>query len=71
MTMLTIQIESDSMANKIKWLLQHFKKDGVQIFDDETEIISKDEKDYTLLSQVDNEERTTFEDYLKNENRII
>jgi len=71
MTMLTVKIENDSIADKIKWLLQHFTKDGVQVFDDSIETIAKDDQDYNLLKQSKGEERVSFNDYLKNENRTL
>jgi len=62
MQSLTINIQNDTVVEKVIWLLEHFKNDGV-------EIISKEDiEDLKLLSATRNEETISFEDYLKNEN---
>jgi len=62
MQSLTINIQNDTVVEKVVWLLEHFKNDGV-------EIISKEDiEDLKLLSATRNEETISFEDYLKNEN---
>ena len=62
MQSLTINIQNESLVEKVIWLLDHFKNDGL-------EIVSKEDiEDLKLLSATREEEKISFEDYLKNEN---
>ena len=62
MQSLTINIKSDSLFQKVLWLLEHFKKDGL-------EIVEKDDiDDIKLVKETRDEEIVAFEDYLNNEN---
>jgi hypothetical protein len=62
MQTLTINIQNETLVDKVIWLLEHFKNDGL-------EIVSKEDiEDLKLLSQTRNEEKISFEEYLKNEN---
>ena len=63
MESLTINVKDKELFEKIKWLLEHFKSEGVEI------ISSEDKKDLELLQKTRNEESISFEEYLKNENR--
>jgi hypothetical protein len=62
MTTLTINIVNDTLVDKIIWLLEHFKNDGL-------EIISKEDiEDIKLLKATRDEDTLSFEKYLKNKN---
>lgn len=62
MQSLTINIKNDSLLQKVLWLLEHFKKDGLEIVEKE------DIDDIKLIKETRDEETVAFEDYLKNEN---
>jgi hypothetical protein len=62
MQTLTINIENESLTEKVLWMLEHFKDDGLEITSKE------DIEDLKLLKSTRNEESVLFEDYLKNEN---
>jgi len=60
---LTINIENELLVDKVVWLLNYFKNDGL-------EIVSNEEiEDLKLLSATRNEETISFDEYMKNENR--
>jgi len=62
MQTLTINIANDTLVDKVMWLLEHFKNDGL-------EIVSKEDIEDLKLLKVTREETTlSFEEYLKNEN---
>ena len=62
MQTLTINIANDTLVDKVMWLLEHFKNDGL-------EIVSKEDiEDLKLLKETRNEETISFEEYLRNEN---
>jgi hypothetical protein len=62
MQTLTINIANDTLLDKVMWLLEHFKKDGL-------EIISKEDiEDLKLLKATRDEKTVSFEEYLSNEN---
>ena len=62
MQTLTINIKNDTLVDKVMWLLEHFKKDGL-------EIVSKEDiKDLKLLKATRDEKSISFEEYLSNEN---
>jgi len=62
MQTLTINIANDTLLNKVMWLLEHFKNDGL-------EIVSKEDiEDLKLLKETREENTLSFEEYLKNEN---
>ena len=64
MQTLTINITNDTLVDKVMWLLEHFKNDGL-------EIVSKEDiEDLKLLKATREEETISFEEYLKNENWI-
>lgn len=61
MQTLTINIQNETLVEKVIWLLEHFKKDGL-------EIVSKEDiEDLKLLSATRNEDSISFKEYLKNE----
>ncbi len=61
MQTLTINIQNDTLTEKVLWLLEHFKNDGL-------EITSKENiEDLKLLNNTRSEETVPFEDYLKDE----
>lgn len=62
MQSLTINIKNETLVEKVIWLLDHFKNDGLEI------ISKEDMEDLKLLSATRNEERISFEEYLKNAN---
>jgi hypothetical protein len=62
MQTLTINIQNETLTEKVLWMLEHFKSDGL-------EISSKENiEDLKLLKSTRNEETVSFENYLKNEN---
>jgi hypothetical protein len=62
MQTLTINIQNDTLMEKVLWLLEHFKKDGLEISSKE------DIEDLKLLKATREEETVSLESYLKNEN---
>ncbi len=62
MQTLTINIENETLVDKVIWLLEHFKNDGLEI------IANENVQDLELLKSTRTEESISFEDYLKNEN---
>jgi len=62
MQTLTINIENETLIDKVVWLLEHFKDDGLEITSRENI------EDLKLLKATRDEESISFEDYLKNEN---
>ena len=63
MQTLTINVKNKSIFEKLIWLLEHFRKDEIEIVEKE------DLQDLKLLKQTRDEESIPFEEYLKNENR--
>ena len=63
MKTLTINIQNDILLEKVLWLLEHFKKDGLEITSKE------DIEDLKLLKATREEETISLESYLKNESR--
>jgi len=63
MQTLTINIQNESLTEKVLWMLEHFKSDGL-------EIVSKEDiEDLKMLRATRDEETIPFESYLENENR--
>lgn len=62
MQSLTINIKNETLVEKVVWLLEHFKNDGLEI------VAREDLEDLKLLAATRNEEKISFEAYLKNEN---
>jgi len=63
MQTITININNDNLAQKIKWLLEKFKDEGLEIIEKE------DLEDLKLLKATRGDETISFEEYLKDENR--
>ena len=62
MKSLVINIKDDTIVDKVLWMLEHFKNDGL-------EIVSKEDiEDLKLLKETKKEKKINFEDYLKNAN---
>jgi len=61
MQTLTINIQNETLTEKVLWMLENFK-DGLEISSIE------DIDDLKLLKVTRDEESISFEDYLKNEN---
>jgi len=60
MQSLTINFQNPQIFEKVLWLLEHFKKDGV-------EVVSKEDiDDLQALAKRRREESIPFEGYLKN-----
>ena len=59
MQTLTINIQNDTLMEKVLWLLEHFKKDGLEISSRE------DIEDLKLLKATREEETVSLESYLK------
>jgi len=62
MRSITINIHNDELVDKVTWLLEHFKKDGLEI------VSMEDLDDLTLLKATRSEDRISFDDYLNDEN---
>ena len=62
MQTLTINIKNETLTEKVLWMLEHFKSDGLEITSKE------DIEDLKLLKSTRNDETISFENYLKNEN---
>ena len=59
MQSMTINIANDQIAEKVRWLLEHFKQDGVEI------ISLEDLEDLKALKATREEESVDFDEYLK------
>jgi hypothetical protein len=62
MKSLVINIKDDTIVDKVLWMLEHFKDDGLEI------VSKEDMEDLKLLKETRSEEKINFEDYLKNAN---
>ena len=62
MKSLVINIKDDTIVDKVLWMLEHFKNDGLEI------VSKEDMEDLKLLKETRSEEKIIFEDYLKNAN---
>ncbi|NCC52071.1 MAG: hypothetical protein EOM20_12760 [Spartobacteria bacterium] len=58
MKTMTINILDDQTTEKVRWMLDHFRGDGVEIVSEE------DLNDLKCLQATRSEESVTFEDYL-------
>ncbi|SLM32788.1 conserved hypothetical protein [Desulfamplus magnetovallimortis] len=61
METVTLKITNDAVFEKILWLLNHIKEDGVEI------VIGSEAKDLELLKATRDDESIPFDEYLKNE----
>lgn len=62
MQTIIININNDILADKVAWLLDHFKNEGLEI------VSREDMDDFKLLKKTRNDESIPFDEYLKNEN---
>ncbi len=62
MQSITININNDKLADKVTWLLEHFKNDGLEI------VSIEDMDDLKLLKATREDASISFDEYLKNEN---
>ncbi|MDD3054337.1 MAG: hypothetical protein PHE16_00520 [Aliarcobacter sp.] len=62
MKSLVINIKDDTIVDKVLWMLEHFKNDGLEI------ISKEDMEDLKFLKETRSEEKINFEDYLINAN---
>ncbi|WP_368030330.1 hypothetical protein [Arcobacter sp. s6] len=62
MKSIVVNIQDDNLVDKVLWLLDHFKNDGVEV------VLKEDMEDLKLLKETRNDEKINFEDYLKNAN---
>ena len=62
MQTLTINIQNETLTEKVLWMLEHFKNDGLEISSTE------DIEDLKLLKSTRKEETVSFENYLINAN---
>lgn len=60
MKSITININNDKLVDKVTWLLEHFKNDGLEI------VSSEDLDDLKLLKFTRNEDSVPFNVYIKN-----
>ena len=61
MRSITINISNDKLLEKVTWLLEHFRNDGLEI------VSKEDVDDLKLLKATRKEKSVPFDDYLKNE----
>lgn len=61
MQSITINISNDNLAEKVTWLLEHFKHDGLEI------VSREDMDDLRLLKATRKEKSVALDDCLKNE----
>jgi hypothetical protein len=62
MQTLTLNIKNETLFEKVIWLLNHLKQDGLEI------VSQEDLEDLKLLKATRDEETISFDEYLKNEN---
>jgi len=62
MQSITININNDKLVDKVTWLLEHFKSDGLEI------VSREDMDDLKLLKATRGEDSIPFDKYIKNEN---
>lgn len=62
MKSLVLNIQNDSVAEKVLWMLEHFKDDGIEI------VSNEDLEDLKLIKETREEDSIPFEMYI-NENR--
>jgi hypothetical protein len=62
MQTLTLNIKNETLFEKVIWLLDHLKSDGLEI------VSQEDLDDLKLLKATRDEETVSFDEYLKNEN---
>lgn len=79
---LTLNIENESVAKKILWLLEHFKKDGISITQDSFTETKKNVNDYSdkyleenwkdiVMSVGNNDKYYKSEEYVKDRGNYL
>lgn len=63
MQTVTINIQNETLAKKVLWMLEYFKNDGLEI------ISKKDIEDLKLLKATRDDESVSFEQYLTDETK--
>lgn len=61
MKTITINIKNDKLAEKVTWLLEHLRKDGLEI------VSQEDLEDLKILKATRREKSIPFDEYLKSE----
>ena len=61
MQSITVNIENKQLVEKVTWMLNHFKEDGLEI------VSTEDLDDLKALKATRGEETISFDEYLKNE----
>ena len=59
---ITIHVKDDQLAERVMWLLEHFKEDGVEV------VSIEDLEDLKALQATRNDETCSFDEYLANAN---
>ncbi|KIM09368.1 MAG: hypothetical protein KU28_01740 [Sulfurovum sp. PC08-66] len=62
MQTLTVNVQSESVMDKLIWMLEHFKNDGVEI------VSTEDIEDLKLLKKSREEATLSFDEYLAHAN---
>lgn len=62
MQTIVINVYNDILADRVRWLLEHFRNEGLEI------VSKEDAYDLKLLKATKNEESVPFDEYLRNEN---
>ncbi|MBN2965296.1 hypothetical protein JWV37_10925 [Sulfurospirillum sp. T05] len=63
MQTVTINIQNETLAKKVLWMLEHFKNDGLEI------VSKEDMEDLKLLKATRDDESISFEQYLTDETK--
>ena len=58
---ITINIRDEQLVEKVTWMLEHFKSEGLEI------ISKEDSEDLKALKATRDEQTVSFEDYLSDE----
>ena len=59
---ITLNIKNKQLVEKVSWILEHFKADGVEI------VSKEDMEDLKVLKATRDEKSIPFDEYLANEN---
>ncbi|QEN05642.1 hypothetical protein EW093_13275 [Thiospirochaeta perfilievii] len=62
MKSITINIDNDKLVDKVTWLLDHFKNDGLEI------VSTEDMEDLNMLRATRKEDSISFDQYIQNGN---
>ncbi|MBF0467874.1 MAG: hypothetical protein HQK61_03170 [Desulfamplus sp.] len=64
MDTITIRINNDTLTEKVLWLLNHIKEDGLEI------IINNDIEDLEFLKATRNDKSIPFDEYSRNNDKV-